>query len=178
MDTVMHAKTPWQQDEAVVAARAREQAAQEQEANLDAEYQAAWREAVADFTEGNTTAMPDASDPCWQVRRKAARAGREVKEARRARERAEQLAQESCASTGYRIGRDMMQEGIATHFQPLKQWLADYEAMKEQVLQDTGVRLPNLGHLYLSAHGVQDFLDTIFLQNRFGDSCLEQSRHE
>jgi hypothetical protein len=98
--------------------------------------------------------------------------------AKRTLEGAERQAQEKAAPAGYRRGRDMMQEGIATHFQPLKQWLSDYEAMREQVFQDTAVRLPNLGHLYLSERGIDDFIEGIFSQNRFGDDCIAQHRRE
>jgi hypothetical protein len=71
-----------------------------------------------------------------------------------------------------------MEQGVRDVFKPLQAWLCEYEQVRAEVLEETAVKLPDLGHLYLSVHGVQDFVDTIFLQNRFGDSCLEQSRHE
>jgi hypothetical protein len=175
----MHTVMPWTEDPQVVAARALVTSAEEKEARLDQEYKQLWHEAVSTFVEGSTQCLPEPSDPCWQARRLAARAGRETREARRALEAVEMRAQEKTAPAGYRRGRDKMEQGVRGVFTPLAQWLSEYDQVRAEVLEETAVKLPNLGHLYLSAHGVQDFVDTIFLQNRFGDSLLcEQHRHE
>jgi hypothetical protein len=80
---VMDAGISWQQDEAVVAARAAYDDACKTESRLDEAYRLAWAEAVADFVEGATTAQPEPSDPAWQARRQAAKAGKATQAAKR-----------------------------------------------------------------------------------------------
>lgn len=65
-----------------------------------------------------------------------------------------------------------MRQGIEEIFQPLVAWLSEYELLKVKAYEDYGVKLPDLGHIYLSPKDVTEICDTAFLQNAFGTSLM------
>lgn len=54
----------------------------------------------------------------------------------------------------------------------LAAWLQEYERLKGTVYEDYGVKLPDLGHIYLSPKDVTEFCENVFRQNAFGSSLL------
>jgi hypothetical protein len=166
--------TPWRTDPAVQEAVEREQMAEKKAAALDAQYRAAWAEAVADATEGGVTVAPSFDDPVWPIRRQSARADKEARAARLAREAAEAQARQVRQRLGYRLGYRKMQQGIRDYLLPLAAWCMEYETVRVEVSDKYGVTLPHLPHVLLTERDITEMCASIFSQNRFGSSLLSE----